>query len=194
MLKLQCGKFFGWERLFAVIAPAAFFRNGGQQTAEQNVFFTRDFDLDVLEFVVVSDGEVGRQRPRRRRPNQHKRVRLADDGKFHKNALADMVLIFDLGFGERGAAGNAPVNRLFAAIDETFFDDVGEQAQFVGLVFLVQREIRIIPVAKDAEAFELRALDINVFAGVGFAGFADGGGVEIRWRVACAPCAFPGKP
>src|ERR1035437_703555 len=52
MLELQCGKLFGWERLFAVIAPAAFLGNGGQQTAEQNVFFTRNFDLDVLEFAV----------------------------------------------------------------------------------------------------------------------------------------------
>ena len=195
MLVLKRGKFFGRKRLFGVIAPAAFFRDGGQQTAEQNVFFLADFDLDVLKFVVVSDGEVRRQRPRRRRPDQHKRVRLADDGKFHKDALADVVLVFDFGFGERGAAGNAPINRLFAAINETFFDDVGKQAQFVGLVFLVQREIRIVPIAEHAEAFELRALDVNVFAGVGFAGFADGGGVEdsqaSRPR---SPCAFPGKP
>ena len=88
-----------------------------------------------------------------------------------------MVLVFDLGFGERGAAGNAPIDRLFAAIHETFFDDVGKQAQLVGLVFLVERQIWIIPVAEDAETFELLALDINIFAGVGFAGFADGGGV-----------------
>ena len=130
-----------------------------------------------------------------------------------------MVLVFDLGFGERGAAGNAPINRLFAAINKTFFDDVREQAQFVGFVFLVQREIRIVPIAEDAEAFELGALDINVFAGVGFAGFADGGGafegasgilpedsipfglpalVEGDGSAGGSPaahsCAFPGKP
>jgi len=131
-----------------------------------------------LKFAVVGDGEVGRKCPRRRRPNQYKRIRLADDGKFHKNALADVVLVFDLGFGERGAAGNAPIDRLFAAIHETFFDDIGEQAQFVSLVFLIERQIWIIPIAEDAEAFELHALDINIFAGVGFAGLADGGGVK----------------
>ena len=91
-----------------------------------------------------------------------------------------MVVIFHLGFGERGAARNAPINRLLAAIDKTLGHDVREQAQFVGLVFLVQREIGIFPIAEHAEAFELRALEINVFAGVGFAGFADGRGIGGR--------------
>ncbi len=95
-------------------------------------------------------------------------------GNFTKHALADVVLIFHLRLGERGAAGNAPVNRLLAAIDKTLGHDVGEQAQFVGLVFLVEREIRILPIAKHAKAFELRALDVNEFVGVGVAGFADG--------------------
>ena len=97
-------------------------------------------------------------------------------GKFHEHALADVILIFDFGFGQRGAAGNAPIHRLFAAINKALGHDVREQAQFVGLVFLVQREIRIFPIAKDAQPFELRALEINEFAGVGVAGFANGGG------------------
>ncbi len=84
------------------------------------------------------------------------RFRLADDGELHENALADVVLIFDFGFGQRGAARDAPVNRLLAAIDKALFHNVGEQAQFVGFVFLVQREVRILPIAQDAEAFELR--------------------------------------
>ena len=157
-----------------------FSATAGKQAAEHNVIFIANFDLDVLEFVVVSDGEVRRQRPRRRRPDEHKGVRLADDGKLHINALADVILVFDFGLGQRGAAGDAPINRLFAAINKAFLHDVGEQAQFVGLVFLVQREIGIFPIAQHAEAFELRALDINVFAGVGFAGLADGGGIGAR--------------
>ena len=90
-----------------------------------------------------------------------------------------MVFVFDLGLSEGGAAGNAPIDRLFAAIDKTLFHDVREQAQFVGLVFLVQCEIRISPVAQHAEAFELRALDVNELAGIRVAGFADGGGVGV---------------
>ena len=115
---------------------------------------------------------------------------LADDGKFHEHALADVILVFDFGFGERRATGNAPVNRLLAAIHKTFRHDVGEQAQFVGLVFLVEREIRIFPIAKNAEALELSALKINIFAGICFAGFADGCGIGGSCR---RPCAFLAK-
>src|SRR5208337_1418384 len=144
---------------------------------KQNVFFTADFDLDVLELVVVRHGQIGRERPRGGRPDEDKRAGFANDRKFHVNALADVVVVFHLGLGQRGAAGNAPIDRFFAAIHETFFDDVGKQAQFVGFVFLVQGEIRIVPIAQHAEAFELGPLDINVFAGIGFTGLANGGGV-----------------
>ena len=98
-------------------------------------------------------------------------------GNFTIHALADVVVVFDFGLGQRGAARDAPIHRLLAAIDKTLLHDVGEQAQFVGLVFLVEREIRIFPIAEHAEALELRALDVDVFARVGFAGFADGGGI-----------------
>jgi len=91
-----------------------------------------------------------------------------------------MVLVFHFRLGERGAAGDAPVNRLLPAINKTLFDNVREQAQFVCLVFLVERQIRFFPFAENAQAFELDALEINVFARVGVAGFADRGGVGVR--------------
>ena len=84
MLVFQLGQFVGRERLFPCNSLQPHFSaTGGKQAAEQNVFFAADFDLDVLKFVVVSDGQVRRQRPRRRRPDEHERVRLADDGKLH---------------------------------------------------------------------------------------------------------------
>ena len=101
-----------------------------------------------------------------------------------------MIVVFDFGFGQRGAARDAPVDRLFAAINEALLDDVREQAQFVGFVFFVQREIRIFPIAENAEAFELRALDVDEFARVSVAGFADGRGVGGSYR---RPCAFPAR-
>ena len=42
---------------------------------------------------------------------------------------------------------------------------------------LVERQVRIVPIAQHAEPLELRALDVDVFARVGLAGLADGGGV-----------------
>ncbi len=176
---------------FRVILSSHIFRRRPAASRETEYNFSSPTcTCDVLQLGIVSDGEVRGQRPGRRRPDDDERVRLADDGKFHEHALADVVVIFDFGLGQRGAAGNAPIHRLFAAIDKALFHDVGEQPQFVRLVFLVQREIRIFPIAEDAEALELRALEVNVFAGVGFAGFADG----RRHRRWCRrPCAFPAR-
>ena len=100
-----------------------------------------------------------------------------------------MVFVFHLGLCERGAARNAPVNRFLPAIDKSFLDDVGEQSKFVRLVFLVQREVGILPIAKHAEALELLALNVDVFAGVGVAGLANCGGVHIHRRDSC-PARF----
>lgn len=91
-------------------------------------------------------------------PDDDESFFLADDGKFHKHALTDVIGVFYLGFGERRAARNAPIHWFFAAINKAFFHNVREQAQLVSLVFLVQREIRVFPVAQHAEAFELEAL------------------------------------
>ena len=49
--------------------------------------------------------------------------------------------------------------------------------RFFSFVFFAQSEIRIFPIAQDAEAFELGALEVDVFLGVSFAGAADGGGI-----------------
>ncbi len=100
-----------------------------------------------------------------------------EDFKLHEATLADVIGVFDFGFGERSAARDAPIHRLLAAIDEPLLHDVREQAEFVSLVFLVQCQIRIIPIAEHAEALELCALDVDVFARIGFASLADRRGV-----------------
>ena len=103
---------------------------------------------------------------------------MSDQRELHIHALADMVLVFHFGLGQGGAARDAPIDRLLAAIDEALLDDVGEQAQFVRLVFLGERQVRVVPVPEHAEPLELGALDIDVLAGVGLARLADGGRVR----------------
>ncbi len=88
-----------------------------------------------------------------------------------------MVVVFHLGLGQRSAAWDAPIDRLLATIDEALLHDVREEAQFVGLVFLVEREVRMVPIAEYAEAFELCALEIDVFARVGVTGGTNGRGI-----------------
>src|SRR2546429_5517691 len=100
---------------------------------------------------------------------------MADDRKSHVDALADVVFVFHLGLRERRAARNAPINRFLAAIDKSFLDDVGEQPQFVRFVFLVERKVGILPIAKHAKALELLALYVEIFSGIGVAGLANCG-------------------
>ena len=88
-----------------------------------------------------------------------------------------MVFVFDFGLGERGAAGDAPINRLFAAVNEILLHDIRKQPQLVGLVFLIQGEVRVVPITQHAKALELFALDFNVFASRGFARRANGDGI-----------------
>ena len=61
---------------------------------------------------------------------------MPHDRELHIHAVADVVLVFDLRLRQRGAARNAPIDRLLAAIDKALLDDVGEQPQFLRLVFL----------------------------------------------------------
>ncbi len=82
-------------------------------------------------------------------------------------------MVFDFRLGQRRARRDAPIHRLLAAINKAFLNDVREQSQFIGLVFLVERQIGIVPVAQHTEPLELRALNVDVFAGVGVAGPAD---------------------
>ncbi len=93
--------------------------------------------------------------------------------KLHIDALADVVFVFHLGFGQRSPAGDAPINGLLAPIDETSLNDIGEKTKFIRLIFLVKRQVRIVPITQNAEALELSPLKIDVLASVGITRLAD---------------------
>ena len=84
-----------------------------------------------------------------------------------------MIRVLHFGLGQRRTAGDAPVHGLFAAIDKTLFNDIGKEPQLIGLIFFVEREVRIFPVAKHAKALELRTLMVDVLARVSLAFAAD---------------------
>ena len=64
---------------------------------------------------------------------------MAHDGELYVNALADMIPVLDLRLGQRSAAGNAPIHRLFPSINEPLLHDVREQPQLIGLIGFVER-------------------------------------------------------
>ncbi len=77
-----------------------------------------------------------------------------------------MVLVLDLGLGERGRVIDAPVHRPRALEDRSFRQEFAERPHRVGLVLEIHRQIGIVPLAFDAEALELLRLDCDVLLGV----------------------------
>src|SRR5438270_687439 len=65
-------------------------------------------------------------------------------------------LVLDFGFRERGAAVDAPVDRLLALIYEPLLDEFPERARDRRLIPEVHRQVRFVPGAEDAEPLELR--------------------------------------
>ena len=84
-----------------------------------------------------------------------------------------MIFVFDFGFGERRAAMDAPVHRLLALVDKLLLDELTERAYDVRLVPERHRQVRVVPLAKHAEALELLGHDADEFFGVRAARAAD---------------------
>ena len=117
------------------------------------------------------DREVRRNRPRRRRPDEHGDVASCErrdprrelarafgcERELHVDRRRGVVLVLDLGLGERRAAVDAPVDRLLAFVDQALLDEPAERARDRRLILEVHRQVRIVPRAEDAEALELLA-------------------------------------
>ena len=86
------------------------------------------------------------------------------DRKLHVDGRVFAVLIFDFGLRERGLRAGAPKDRLLRFVDQPFLDEDGERAQNLRFVCGIQRQIWMLPIAQDAEPFELLALDVDELA------------------------------
>ncbi len=69
-----------------------------------------------------------------------------------------MLLVLDLGLGERRLEGDGPVDRLLAAVDEALLDERGEDPQDVGLEGRRLGLVLARPVREHPEALELARL------------------------------------
>ena len=98
------------------------------------------------------------------------RTRRIDDAEFHVHRGRGLVLVFDLGLGQRRAAIEAPVDRLGTLIKVSVADDVAERADLLSLEARVHGQVRTVPVAEHAEALELAALQFDLLLRVLAAG------------------------
>jgi hypothetical protein len=128
----------------------------------------------VLNLRSIGQSLVHRDRPRCGRPDhrigadqfRNRRIR---DLERHIHLRRNDVLVFDLGLGQRGLLDRTPHHRLGAAIELAAFGKAQQLAHDGGLGLEVHREIRIVPIAVDAEALELFALGIDPLLRIGAA-------------------------
>ena len=72
-----------------------------------------------------------------------------------------MLAIFDFCFSQSGFAVRAPVNGLFAFIDIAFVSHSTEYTDLLSFKAVMQSDVRIFPIAQNAQTFEVFALNIN---------------------------------
>ena len=130
----------------------------------------------VVELRMKRQRQVRRNRPRRRRPDQCRHLAARERGnalrqftsahrierKLHVDRRRRMVCVLDLGFRERGAAVNAPVDRLLAFVDQRTLDEFSECARDVRLVPRIHRDVVMVPVAEDHQPLEFGSHHVDV--------------------------------
>ena len=151
----------------------------------------------VVELGVGDDRQVGRQRPGGRGPDDERRLlllearvglaQIADDREAHVDRRRGVVLVLDLGLGQRRVMREAPVHRLLVAVDEPRAREPGQLAGDGRLVVLRQRQVGVVPVAEAAEPLELGAHDVDELQRVLLAVVAERGRVQLLASFGPAP-------
>ena len=92
-----------------------------------------------------------------------------------------MVLVLDLGLGERRLFDNTPHHGLGAAIKQSAGDELEDLAGDLGFGRIAHRRVRMIPIADDAQPLEFLPLHGEPMFGVGATFPAEGDdGLGIR--------------
>src|SRR5438445_12468010 len=83
------------------------------------------------------------------------------DRKFHPHHVRGVVLVFDLGFGQRGFLDYAPHHGLGAAIERAVGGELHQLPRDLRLGWIAHGGVGMIPVADDAEPLEFLALHVE---------------------------------
>ena len=189
----QRGKFFGWHvahpRPHAIFQPRRCQRGPGQRVGQQiavadirPAFVRRAGHLikTVGDAGTEADRAVLRQGPGRGGPDDHfgchqvrhvlgigtfPRCAGSDHRKLHPDRIHLPVVILDLGLGQRGLLHRRPHHRLRPLIDQAVHQELLELRRDHRLGVEIHRQIRIGPVAGDAQPLELLALDVDPTGG-----------------------------
>ncbi len=126
------------------------------------------FQRDVFLLGMHGDRQVGRQRPRRRGPDRQRRLgrrrcrrQRAGEREPHVHRRRALLLVLDLGLGERGLAVHAPVHGLQPLVHEPSPDQASELTHDHALVRGSHRHVGVVPIAEYAKSLELVPLDVD---------------------------------
>ena len=127
------------------------------------------------------NGQVSRKGPDRSGPDDEvqaaqiqvgKLAQIVAHGEFNINGGTGIVLIFDLGLGQRRLVLGAPVHRLQALVNVPVLVHFAENTDFVRLKAFIHGLIGVLPVADNAKALEAVHLALDVLFCVVLAGGA----------------------
>ena len=153
----------------------------------------RDLVESIGDLRRKRDGAVAGQGPGRRGPDHDGSIgerakRRRGHRKLHPYRIRRVVLVLDLGLGQRGLLDHAPHHRLGAAIERAVGSELHQFARDLGLGRIAHGGIGMIPIADDAEPLEFLALDLEPALRIGAAFPAErhhrGGVAEIRLGLA----------
>ena len=149
-------------------------------------------DDDIAFDRVQRDGKVAGQRPDCGGPDDEREVLLflvrqlaliVVQRELDVDGGAGVILVFDLGLGQRGLVVVAPVDGLQTLIDVALLVHCAEDLDFLGLKARGHGLVRMLPVGDDAEALEALHLHIDIMLRKIMAGGAelrDGHGLVVE--------------
>ena len=137
-------------------------------------------DLDHLIIVTGAVGHrpVAGQGPGRGRPDDDGyAVKLGkprlDDRETHPHRHRGVIVIFDLGLGERGLLDHRPQHRPRALVQAAVHQELAELPHDLGFGPMGHGGVGVVPIALDAEPLEFLALHLDPFFGEGPAFLAE---------------------
>ena len=172
------------------VLPAKLLAALGSQVLEHDLGAAVVLNSDVGGTGLEGNCLVGGDGPRRGRPDDKvdRAVEVLEAGglgghlKAHEDGRARLVAVLDLSLGECGVAVLAPVDGLMTAIDHALIEHGLEDLNVGGVMLVIERQIRVVPVAKHAKATEASLLELDVLDSELVAKLADlsrGGLVEL---------------
>ena len=133
-----------------------------------------DLDQRVGDVGSVGQRAVARHGPGRGGPDHYRgTVQLAalrpHDGEAHMHGVGGVVVILDLGLGQRGLLDHAPQHRLGALVEPAVHQELAELVGDHGFRGIGHGRVVMVPVALDAQPLELLALHADPVVGEGAA-------------------------